>query len=1072
LSLTEQSFILSAVDLFVAHRPESRECWVALSNFYFPGRSGLTNVFAYFKGDIIRCRDFLSSHRCGHIGFKQGKQGKQGNTRSTPTLASVFGPLSEAAMQRNAPHPSQADHQSSGDESDRYSAGGDGMPMSPPDNPPSPHGGHSSDAGDCLDDDDDESFYHEVDEVEQLFFQAAVRFVENSVDLLGTAASILTEYSKALQSSEISSMIDGHILACDFLEKRIDKVHFVLPLMESPVKVRKLFVHVTWDSFDRQLCLCDCASFEMQSPDPVTLQRKFCVHLLFVELLCDLKTRFFARFLQLCSRVDGLFASYETALASAQSPELAAEVAMHAYVSNPKNFLLGPLTLSVTSEVYSVLARNSDVDQPEFISFLTTKQGLSFINCRSRFCNRKSLKISPEHRGVDIGTLGDEILCLHVRCFRSTIPRDHFQTTLQRMVSAVAQLPKTEVNFDKETGLYTYQSLSRDIVRKSQLHGINIPDLHCPDSQFWKEFRKIHHLLLAYAGAYRGSEESQMHKVIYVPNNAEEVTTFCSPRTAHCFCEGRFAWREQCVPSHRILLYTLLGPFSIPVWKFVSQSCTCELDYFGLHHGVFVHSAAVALTCDLIVDFQTDGFSRGFDFTAFCQKTTKSYQIMYGSDIKSFLCKTTFGSCFWEFWCCLGNVGEDGAWRQLDFREQCQGCVSQPGYDPSTPLPAIAMDATKRTTLSFKFDSPITSARESGTAFKPRTSRRYSRTVCVQPLDNVGAKLFNEGVSGISSCLSYASGVADKTRHKIENWSEISPQSLSVLPKPLVDLAHLVFCELHSVKEVDAKKKHPLSCLAMLLLESLKDQSVIDILPYELKEDLRYVVDQPEAILVQDDARASRSFRTVRERSRLFGPVLILVCKEITTQARAHFHTPLLTFTLAFLSFLLHRRNEVWIELSADQSSEFIPIPASYNPPENGCAFYYSTSGLKGRQCRPVADLDEKGRKGSNFDDDPAESCQKIFLQPSGGSYVMFVFCPLHGHCWGFSLIDGAEGRKDVHSALFPYLEVAPKVIFYDFACRYFSSLCSFTHRSASEYCLNREGDYYKKSHFYHDVTP
>ena len=58
----------------------------------------------------------------------------------------------------------------------------------------------------------------------------------------------------------------------------------------------------------------------------------------------------------------------------------------------------------------------------------------------------------------------------------------------------------------------------------------------------------------------------------------------------------------------------------------------------------------------------------------------------------------------------------------------------------------------------------------------------------------------------------------------------------------------------------------------------------------------------------------------------------------------------------------------------------------------------------------------------------------------------MFLwFCPMHGHCYGFHIIEGAEGRKDAFDSAYKYMEEAPEELYYDY---------SF---SLNEYCLNRE---------------
>ena len=71
----------------------------------------------------------------------------------------------------------------------------------------------------------------------------------------------------------------------------------------------------------------------------------------------------------------------------------------------------------------------------------------------------------------------------------------------------------------------------------------------------------------------------------------------------------------------------------------------------------------------------------------------------------------------------------------------------------------------------------------------------------------------------------------------------------------------------------------------------------------------------------------------------------------------------------------------------------------------------------------------------------------------------MFLwFCPMHGDSYGFHLINSAEGRKDLFSSLFKYIKKSPKHIFYDNACQ------------LSEYCLNRESDFFRNTLFWHDL--
>lgn len=135
-----------------------------------------------------------------------------------------------------------------------------------------------------------------------------------------------------------------------------------------------------------------------------------------------------------------------------------------------------------------------------------------------------------------------------------------------------------------------------------------------------------------------------------------------------------------------------------------------------------------------------------------------------------------------------------------------------------------------------------------------------------------------------------------------------------------------------------------------------------------------------------------------------------------------------------------------------------VPMLSSYNPPKFGRAYYFTDHGNQVREMRrfPIDGVN----KTAIFDDAPDIRCEKRFPQvsKSGSSYLFLWFCPEHGHCFGFHIIPGSEGRKDPAASLYTHLETAPDTIVYDFAC------------SLSEYCKNREAGFFSKSQFYHDV--
>ena len=53
----------------------------------------------------------------------------------------------------------------------------------------------------------------------------------------------------------------------------------------------------------------------------------------------------------------------------------------------------------------------------------------------------------------------------------------------------------------------------------------------------------------------------------------------------------------------------------------------------------------------------------------------------------------------------------------------------------------------------------------------------------------------------------------------------------------------------------------------------------------------------------------------------------------------------------------------------------------------------------------------------------------------SGTTFLFLWFDPQHyGHCYGYHMIPGHEGRKD--PACSAYMETAPLEMFYDFSCQ------------------------------------
>lgn len=175
--------------------------------------------------------------------------------------------------------------------------------------------------------------------------------------------------------------------------------------------------------------------------------------------------------------------------------------------------------------------------------------------------------------------------------------------------------------------------------------------------------------------------------------------------------------------------------------------------------------------------------------------------------------------------------------------------------------------------------------------------------------------------------------------------------------------------------------------------------------------------------------------------------------RVLTASSRNNLSAEIANFFLYLISF---------IQEVHSNDGNIVPaqvIGNTYNP-ESGTAYYFTNHGNKVRQT-PSYSLDNRGNR-ANYDDDPCdeERCRKDYTKVSVGGWchLFLWFCPVHGHCFGFHIINGAEGRKDPFHSAYSYMEEPPEEVFYDFAC----SLC--------EYSLNRQPAFWRNTRFWHDL--
>jgi hypothetical protein len=182
-------------------------------------------------------------------------------------------------------------------------------------------------------------------------------------------------------------------------------------------------------------------------------------------------------------------------------------------------------------------------------------------------------------------------------------------------------------------------------------------------------------------------------------------------------------------------------------------------------------------------------------------------------------------------------------------------------------------------------------------------------------------------------------------------------------------------------------------------------------------------------------------------------------------------------FQLSQLLIAAHKCNEVDLTtnfisnvleiVSLTHTNQKQPDPPQKQPntydPSSGVCYYFTEHGNQLRSMGEYRIAGGKSKLGDgDFDDVPPEAdrCKKKYphVGLGGFSYMLFFFCPIHGHVYGFHLIDGFEGPKDVFSPIYKFKPTAPSELFYDFACQ------------LNEYCLNREPEFFELCRFWHDV--
>ena len=456
-------------------------------------------------------------------------------------------------------------------------------------------------------------------------------------------------------------------------------------------------------------------------------------------------------------------------------------------------------------------------------------------------------------------------------------------------------------------------------------------------------------------------------------------------------------------------LYTRVGTVN---FKYFSAKCPnrqCEISFkeIAKEAGIFFFSHQTCAGDEIGWDFISAVKSSKISFTGFCNQMTRMYQTTH-KDAKPFMAVKTFIGWFFSWLSAF----------KIDFRKHVDPYC---GYDPEI----LACDGTHIgvSLKHLKLDDPVTKPesdhvvpnvhnRESRRLFQNRDNQQHIRYMCKKYLKMIPEEKMLTDAEEYTLTVEVLNRLGLETPLKLFLQPFLHP----ILPEEMLKAA------------------------AEFLFQLSGDQPIISVIPFQAVELLKTICDK-----LDKDENCTKEIGWMRKYN---SQVSDLIWLSLQNGSR--------NYIVQFLNYLMEKME--CVHYPDPQPTPVEEMPNTYDP-RTGTAYYFTESGNKVRKL-PEYEMTRKSQKYRKTEDPIDGPCRKKYPKVSFGgySYMFLWFCPVHGHCYGFHLIDGAEGRKDVFSSLMKYKETMPKELFYDNACQLL------------EYCLNREPDLFKNTRFWHDL--
>ncbi|XP_047139988.1 uncharacterized protein LOC124815374 [Hydra vulgaris] len=491
-------------------------------------------------------------------------------------------------------------------------------------------------------------------------------------------------------------------------------------------------------------------------------------------------------------------------------------------------------------------------------------------------------------------------------------------------------------------------------------------------------------------------------------------------------CDCGAGWVSESVLSgytefyHKINMYTDREVIECDVFlrKYLSNTCISYWD--GCEDSVFCLSKSTCAGYELGWEFVDFVLSKG-TFSGFVNLYSNKYKRRSTSYLP-FMSTQTFIDWFFAW----------ASHMHIDFREKCHMCPE------NQQIPVLACDATKiGISLKNSFVKPIESAELY--EIVPTPLRRLDRSFIFNS-EKLDSKQFSEARAHLKKICLYILSVENSNYLNFDSDTlKLNSVLVSYIPAECVPSFQLMISE--------SPVPNVLRCSYAKVFKILAADSSLDsLVPIRFTNEVACICEQFLSNL--GDCELVVKFCYLL---RCFSPELARLV-EISSNYN---NTPSGDILL-LIQYCCNFVKKIHISDVEPNNAEV--IEGTYNPPRYGRAYYFEKHGCQIRKMRVFSA--DKSSSNNMFDDVPSEICNKLFPQVSkkGVSFLFLWFCPIHGHCYGFHIIPGSEGRKDPHASLYTHLEVAPENIVYDFAC------------SLSEFCHNRESGYFKNTSFFHDV--